>query len=61
MATQIELHDAVDRCIKKLGDFKRDVQQLLAALDASWDIMDQGEMKKYNQLADAADEVRKWL
>jgi hypothetical protein len=59
--TQPILSDAVDRCMKKLGEFKADVARLLSALDASWDIVDQQEVKKYNALADAADEVRKWL
>lgn len=59
MATTVELSDAIDRTIKKLNDFKGDVRMLLTVLDASWDLLEQGP--EYNRLADAADEVRKWL
>jgi hypothetical protein len=60
MATQTELHDAFDRCLRKIADFKRDVASLVAALDASWNAIDQNDVA-YKRLADAADDVRRWL
>jgi hypothetical protein len=61
MTNKVEVLDAFDRSMKKLADFKRDVQQLIAVLDDSWDIMDRGDDKKYNALADAAEDVKKWI